>query len=117
MTITPPPATLGATGLPAAAIAALQAVLASHPQVERAVLYGSRALGRQREASDIDLTLIGSDLNNATLARIDADLDDLLLPWVIDLSAFSSLRHPALLDHIQRVGVVLYQRQGLGTLR
>ena len=98
--------------MPAAAIAAIQAVLASHPPVERAVLYGSRALGRQREASDIDLTLIGSALNSATLARIDTELDDLLLPWVIDLSAFSSLRHPALLDHIQRVGVVLYQRQG-----
>ena len=79
MTITPPPATLGATGLPAAAIAAIQAVLASHPQVERAVLYGSRALVRQREASDIDLTLIGSDLNNATLARIDVIYDTTLM--------------------------------------
>ena len=51
MTISPPPATLGATGLPAAAIAAIQAVLASHPQVECAVLYGSRAMGRQRRPS------------------------------------------------------------------
>ena len=104
-------------GLTETALTAIQEVLAAYPEVEEAILYGSRALGRHRPASDIDLTLIGSDLNNATLARIDADLDDLLLPWVIDLSAFSSLRHPALLDHIQRVGVVLYQRPWLGTLR
>ncbi len=69
-----------ATGLPEAAIRAIQQVLASHTEVQEAILYGSRALGRHRPASDIDLTLLGSDLNPATLARIDADLDDLLLP-------------------------------------
>jgi len=45
------------------------------------------------------------------LARIDADLDDLLLPWVIDLSTFASISQPALLAHIERAGQVLYQRQ------
>ena len=39
------------------------------------------------------------------------ELDDLLLPWMIDLSLFASLHHPALQDHINRVGVVFYQRQ------
>ena len=111
MTAGLPLASTEATGLPEAAITAIRQVLASHPEVEAAILYGSRALGRHRPASDIDLTLIGPAIGAAALARIDADLDDLLLPWVIDLSAFSSLRHPALLDHIQRVGVVLYQRQ------
>ncbi len=85
-------------------------MLAAHPAVERAILYGSRALGRHRPASDIDLTLLGPDLSSTVLARIDAELDDLLLPWVIDLSCHACLRHPALLDHIERVGLVLYQR-------
>ena len=44
------------------------------------------------------------------MARIDADLDDLLLPWVIELSALAPISHPALLAHIQRAGVLLYQR-------
>jgi len=46
-------------------------VLASHPEVEAAILYGSRALGRHRPASDIDLTLIGPALNATALAQID----------------------------------------------
>ena len=50
------------------------------PEVEAAILYGSRALGRHRPASDIDLALIGPALNATALARIDADRDDLLLP-------------------------------------
>jgi len=103
-------ATSQATGLPESAIGAIQQVLASRPEVEAAILYGSRALGRHRPASDIDLTLLGSDLNPATLARIDADLDDLLLPWVIDLSCHAAITHPALLEHIARAGQLLYRR-------
>lgn len=98
-------------GLPDGAIAAIRQVLASHPEVEAAILYGSRALARHRPASDIDLTLIGPAINSAALARIDAQLDDLLLPWMIDLSALSAIHHPALLAHIERAGVELYRRR------
>lgn len=111
MTLSLPPAALEASGLPDTAIAAIRQVLARHPAVEAAILYGSRALARPRPASDIDLTLIGSTISAATLAHIDAELDDLLLPWMIDLSALSTIRHPALLAHIERVGVELYRRQ------
>ena len=85
-------------------------MLANHPDVDEAILYGSRAMGRHRPASDIDLTLIGRGLTSAALARIDADLDDLLLPWVIDLSSLSAISHEPLLEHIRRVGQVLYRR-------
>ena len=109
MTASLPLAPPQATGLPQAAIAAIRQVLASHPEVEVAILYGSRALGRHRPASDIDLTLIGPAISAAALARIEADLDDLLLPWMIDLSWLASIQHPALLAHIERAGVELYR--------
>ncbi|MCX5957595.1 MAG: nucleotidyltransferase domain-containing protein [Cyanobacteria bacterium] len=98
-------------GLPDATLTAIRQVLASHPEVEAAILYGSRALGRHRPASDIDLTLIGPAISAASLARIDADLDDLLLPWMIDLSCQASIDHPALLAHIERAGFELYRRR------
>ncbi|KEF41429.1 MAG: hypothetical protein ER33_11580 [Cyanobium sp. CACIAM 14] len=98
-------------GLPEAAIGAIQLVMAAHPEVERAILYGSRAIGRQRPASDIDLTLIGAAITPGTMARIEAELDDLLLPWMIDLSRLADLSHPPLREHIERVGVVLYGRE------
>lgn len=44
-------------GLPADALQAIREVLAAHPGVTAAILYGSRALGRERPGSDIDLTL------------------------------------------------------------
>jgi len=110
MTLSPPLVSAQTTGLPDAALTAIRQVLASHPVVESATLYGSRALGRHRPASDIDLTLIGPAISAATLAHIDAELDDLLFPWMIDLSCLASIDHPALLAHIDRAGVELYRR-------
>ena len=78
--------------------------------MEQALVYGSRALGRQRPASDIDLTLIGPAISFSTLVQIEAELDDLLLPWMIDLSRLGDLSHPPLRYHIKQVGQVLYCR-------
>ena len=110
MTTTSPPQTPQRFGLPESAIQAIQHVLAAHPDVEQAIVYGSRAMGRQRPAADIDLTLIGAAIDFGTLARIEAELDDLLLPWMIDLSRLADLSHPLLLAHVERVGQVLYRR-------
>jgi predicted nucleotidyltransferase len=84
--------------------------LADHPEVEAAILYGSRALGRHRPGSDIDLTLEGPALEGRVLALIDTELDDLLLPWRFDLSIRHQLRSAPLIDHIARVGVPVYRR-------
>jgi len=100
-------------GLSDATVRKIQAVLAGYPQVEKAVLYGSRAKGTFKPGSDIDLTLCGAELSLSLLARIDTAMDDLLLPYEMDLSLMSSLTHPALLDHIRRVGVVLYEKNAM----
>jgi predicted nucleotidyltransferase len=95
-------------GLSSQTIQAIQDVLAKFPQVEKAILYGSRAKGNYRTGSDIDLTLSGKDLNTALLLRIETELDDLLLPYTIDLSLFRHIENPDLLAHIDRVGVNFY---------
>ena len=97
-------------GLPLAAIEKIRGVMASHPEVERSVLYGSRAKGNYKTGSDIDMTMYGDDLNHTVLLKILDELDDLLLPWMIDLSIFRQIENVSLLEHIERVGVVFYQR-------
>mgnify|MGYP006276955367 CR=1 FL=1 len=110
MTATRSPATAQGIGLPEPAITAIRQVLARHAAVEAAVVYGSRALGCHRPGSDLDLTLIGDDISADILGRIDAELDDLLLPWMIDLSCLAAIQQPGLLAHIERAGVELYRR-------
>ena len=98
-------------GLSADTVARITSVLARFPDVEKAVIYGSRAKGNHRKGSDIDLTLFGDGLTDKVMSRIYWALDDLLLPYKIDLSLFSALKDLALIDHIRRVGIVLYTRE------
>ncbi|MDD5229044.1 MAG: nucleotidyltransferase domain-containing protein [Methylococcales bacterium] len=79
--------------------------------IEKAVLYGSRAKGNFKTGSDIDLTLYGENLSLHLLNDIAETLDDLLLPYTIDLSIFNKLNHKELCEHIERVGVVFYEKQ------
>ena len=102
-------------GLTEATIEKMNAVFARHPEVEKVVLYGSRAKGNYKRGSDIDLTLYGSTLTQGILYKIDTELDDLLLPYMIDLSIFEQLSNPELIEHIERVGLLFYERER-GTL-
>jgi predicted nucleotidyltransferase len=100
-------------GLSANVTAAIQSVLARHPNVRRAVLYGSRAKGNYKPGSDIDLTLFaaeGRQIDHRELADILDEVDDLLLPYTLDLSNFDALDHAELKAHIERVGKVFYDR-------
>jgi len=98
-------------GLKETTIEKICGLLAKYPQVEKAVLYGSRAKGNYKNGSDIDLTLYGrEDLTLNMLYRIMNEMDDLLLPYSFDLSIFHQINDPDVIDHIQRVGVVFYER-------
>lgn len=88
----------------------IQAVFVQYPQIERAIVYGSRAKGNYKPGSDIDLTIVG-DLDYSNLMKLENQLDDLLLPYKIDLSLYHNINHPELLDHIKRVGKVFYEKE------
>jgi predicted nucleotidyltransferase len=104
-------------GLQQAVIQKIHAVFANHPQVEKAVLYGSRAKGNYKNGSDIDLTLHGGDdLTVEVLYKIITELDDLHLPHSIDLSLFNDIRDPDVIEHIRRVGIVFYEKSGGGNI-
>ena len=97
-------------GLSDATIEKIRSVFARHPQVEKAVLYGSRAKGTFRNGSDIDLTLFGDGLTYELLSLISRELDDLLLPYSFDLSLFAHIRDADVIDNIRRGGVAFYEK-------
>lgn len=94
-----------AYGLPLDVLEKLRSVFRKHVEVERVLLYGSRALGTQRIASDIDLTILGDSANLSILMQIENEIDDLMLPYKVDLSLYNHIDNPNLKDHIHRVGV------------
>ena len=86
-------------------------VFAKNPKIEKVILYGSRAKGTFKPFSDVDITLVGSGLSTNDLADIINAIDDLLLPYMFDISLYHKLRNPELLDHISRRGIVVYHRE------
>jgi predicted nucleotidyltransferase len=99
-------------GLKNETIDAIKAVFSQVPTIQKVVLYGSRAKGNFTPGSDIDLTIIEDGLSLHDVLRLENQLDDLLLPYTIDLSLYRLLAHPELIEHIRRVGVPFYMRSG-----
>ena len=97
----------------------IKAVFSNYEQIEEVLIYGSRAMGKHKPSSDIDLTLIGNRIDLDLQHQIEFDLDDLMLPYKFDISVYDRIKNPEFLDHIQRVGKEFYkktrpQHQGVG---
>jgi predicted nucleotidyltransferase len=97
-------------GLKDSHINLIKSVFAKYNCVTKVVVYGSRAKGNYRTGSDIDLSLFGNDLDFDTLLKIENELDDLLLPYKIDLSIYNKIENYDLTEHINRVGVLFYEK-------
>jgi len=103
-------------GLTEKTIAQIGGVLAGFPDVEKAILFGSRAKATHKRGSDIDLALIGRALDGRTVGRIYDALDDRLLPYRFSLIIFDRKTDPEVAAHLKRVGISLYERETGGEL-
>ncbi len=80
--------------------------LARNYQVDRVILFGSRARGDYGRASDIDLAVQGGDFINFAL-DVDEKTSTLLMYDVIDLN---SNVQEELLESIRKDGIVIYEK-------
>jgi uncharacterized protein len=92
-------------GLPQKTVEALRSVFKRYPGVKKVILYGSRAKGTYKPGSDIDLAIVAPNLTTTDRLKIENEIDDLLLPYKVDLCLFHQLENDELIAHIQRVGM------------
>lgn len=95
-------------GLSLATLNKLNSIFAQYPAIDSVLIYGSRAKGNYRPGSDIDLTIKGDEISFAEFVQIENQIDDLMLPYTVDLSQYHQLENRDLIAHIDRVGVVIY---------
>ncbi len=91
-------------GLKPEILGKLVGVFKNHSKVQQVLVYGSRAKGNFRRGSDIDITMKGGDLSGSDLRQIEQEIDELLLPYKVDLSIYDQIDSEELLAHIQRCG-------------
>ena len=97
-------------GLTSEDIHAIKEVFSRNAEIEKAILFGSRAKGNYKPSSDIDISLVGASITLTKLSEIEAELDDLLLPYKIDLSIYHKIENLEFVEHIDRIGIRLYEK-------
>ena len=89
----------------------LKDIFNNYPSVRTVFIFGSRASGTYKFGSDIDLAVMNEGVQETVIDRIKSDCDESSLPYAVDLINYSTLKHPELKSHIDRVGVPFYQRE------
>ncbi len=85
----------------------LTSIFQHHPEINKVVLFGSRAKGTSKPCSDIDLAVDGIS-NALQIESLALELDELPLPYKFDLKSFVGIQNVALKEHIDRVGIIIY---------
>lgn len=98
-------------GLSARQLDTIAGILARHcPNIERAALFGSRAMGSHKRHSDIDLVLYG-DIAPAAVDRLWTLFDESSLPYKVDVQAFNLVAYPPLKRYIEAEARTLFTRE------
>lgn len=95
-------------GLSAEILEWLRTVFARYPGIERVLVFGSRAKGTYRNASDIDLAVLAPGMDEKTFAQLWNDLDDLPLVFTLDVLHWDRLPAGRIRDHVIRDGRQVY---------
>lgn len=98
-------------GLKPSEIMAIQNAAARFPNVESILIFGSRAKGTEKAASDIDLAVKGKGVSPEEILKLKDILEEeTLIPYFFDIIHYNTLQSPALKSHIHRVGKAIYRK-------
>lgn len=95
-------------GLTERDIQTIQAIFKKYPEVVEVHIFGSRAKENYKIGSDIDLALINEGVSDKIIRKLQSDFEDSNLPYTVDLVNFPLLKHSDFIDHINRVGIIIY---------
>ena len=88
----------------------LNQLFSTYSMIDEVVLYGSRAKGTFKNGSDIDLTIKSKTMTINDLLKLENLIDDLLLPYKVDISLYDQIDNKNLLDHIHNVGLLFCKK-------
>ncbi|QGG48842.1 nucleotidyltransferase domain-containing protein [Heliorestis convoluta] len=97
-------------GLQDSTLESIITIFSKNPKIDKAILYGSRAQGNFKNGSDIDVALVGKELDIRELYKISLVLDELYLPYKIDLTIVEKIENQDLIENINRIGITIYEK-------
>ncbi|MFW5830953.1 MAG: nucleotidyltransferase domain-containing protein [Prolixibacteraceae bacterium] len=83
--------------------------LSEFREIEKAGIYGSRALGTYKPGSDIDLVLYGNKITEDTILKLKVKLEhELPIPYYFDLIHYQTISNLNMKQHIDEQSKVFY---------
>ncbi len=85
--------------------------LAEFPEIEKAIIFGSRAMGNHKKGSDIDIAICGENVNHNITSRLNGKLnEELPIPYFVDVVNYNLINLEELKEHIENNGKIIYER-------
>jgi predicted nucleotidyltransferase len=92
-------------------ISNIHRIIKQFDNIDKVVIFGSRAKGNHKPGSDVDLALIGDQIDLETTLKMSYILnEETTMPYHFDVLALHTVQEPALIEHIQRAGIEIYHR-------
>jgi uncharacterized protein len=80
-------------------------------EIERAVVFGSRAMGNHKKGSDVDIAIFGIDASTKIAIKLAVRLNEYTtMPYKFDVLSFNSITEPNLRRHITENGRTIFKR-------
>ena len=98
-------------GLSDTVITDICSVFRSFPNIDKVLIFGSRAKGTYSEGSDIDLAAVGENITFNQLMDINIQIEDLGLLYKVDVVDYNKNVGTPIGEHIDRVGLLIYEKQ------
>ena len=76
--------------------------------IEKVIIFGSRAKGTFSKGSDIDFAILTQ--NHKQFYKISAELDELPTPYKFDVIDYQTLSHEEIKNSIDSEGIVFYEK-------
>ncbi|WP_129595748.1 nucleotidyltransferase domain-containing protein [Anaerophilus nitritogenes] len=78
-------------------------------EVEKAAIFGSRAMGNYKKGSDVDIVIYGKLITPEIVNQISIELNEKLpLPYYFDIIHYEFLKHEGLKRHIDKFAKNIY---------
>ncbi|MGL5084360.1 MAG: nucleotidyltransferase domain-containing protein [Clostridium sp.] len=80
-------------------------------EINKATVFGSRAKGNYKIGSDIDICIYGEKITFTVISKLHSMLEEVgPLPYMVDIVNYEELKNDKIIEHIDRVGVVIFKR-------
>lgn len=97
-------------GLSDTVITDICSVFRCFPNIDKVLIFGSRAKGTYSEGSDIDLAVVGENITFNQLMDINIQIEDLGLLYKVDVVDYNKNVGTPIGEHIDRVGLLFYEK-------